>query len=184
MLRASKAAALSVGLLALAALMPSPSQTQATSSLERFEGSFAHTGARRELRAMDGAINRVVDQMNIFIREIARGEVHRRVTPEGRIEIDVIDPTTMTIAMDDWGPVRVRVGASARRVRGAAGENVQLRVRFDDGRLIQRTSTGGGARTNVFTLSADRESLSMRVRIESDQLPDDIRYRLTYRRVD
>lgn len=182
-LRASITIAVSLGILALSALGPSPSRTQ-TPSLDHFEGRFTHIRARQELRAMDTAINGVVDQMNIFIREIARGEVHRRVNPERRIELALLNPETMTLKMDDWGPVRVRVGASGRRVRGADGEEMNLTLHFADGRLVQRGSTDRGSRTNVFTLSPDRERLSMRVRIRSDQLPDDIQYQLTYRRID
>lgn len=183
-LRASTRVALPIGLvLLIAAVAPSSSQTQAP-TLESFRGTYVHTGARAELRAMGGAIDRVVNQMNIFVREIARGEVHRRITPEQRIEIGVLDPQAMTLAMDGWGPVRVALDAAARRVRGATGEDVNLTVRFDEGRLVQRAVTPRGSRTNVFTLSPDLEQLSMLVRIASDQLPAEIRYRLTYRRAD
>lgn len=176
--------AFAIGLVSLAAaLAPSASRTQPL-SLESFRGRYVHSGARAELRAMGGAIDRVVNQMNIFVREIARGEVHRRITPEQRIEIGVPDPQALTIAMDGWGPVRVALGAAARRVRGATGEDIDLTMRFADGRLIQRQVTPRGSRTNVFTLSPDLEQLSMRVRIASDQLPAEIRYRLTYRRAD
>ena len=184
MLRASTWVALPIGLVLLtAAVAPSSSHTQAP-TLESFRGTYVHTGARAELRAMGGAIDRVVNQMNIFVREIARGEVHRRITPEQRIEIGVVDPQAMTLAMDGWGPVRVALDAAARRVRGATGEDVSLTVRFDEGRLVQRAVTPRGSRTNVFTLSPDLEQLSMLVRIASDQLPAEIRYRLTYRRAD
>jgi hypothetical protein len=183
-LRASTRVALPIGLVLLAAAVaPTPSHTQ-TPTLESFRGTYVHTGARGELRAMGGAIDRVVNQMNIFVREIARGEVHRRITPEQRIEIGVPDPQAMTIAMDGWGPVRVALDAAARRVRGATGEDVNLTVRFEEGRLVQRAATPRGSRTNVFTLSPDLEQLSMLVRIASDQLPAEIRYRLTYRRAD
>lgn len=188
-LRASTRVALPIGLVLLAAAVaPSASHTQAP-GLESFRGTYVHSGvrgqgARAELRAMGGAIDRVVNQMNIFVREIARGEVHRRITPEQRIEIGVPDPQALTLAMDGWGPVRVGLDAAARRVRGASGEDVDLTVRFGDGRLVQRAVTPRGSRTNVFTLSPDLEQLSMLVRIASDQLPAEIRYRLTYRRAD
>jgi len=175
--------ALFVGILAAAALAPAPSKTQAP-ALESFAGRYVHTGARSELRAMEGAIDRVVNQMNIFIREIARGEVHRRITPERRITIDVLDGSTLTLAMDDWGPLRIALGGVPRQTRDPGGEPTSLSARFDAGRLVQRTQSPRGSRTNVFALSPDGEQLSMQVRIASDQLPAEIRYRLTYRRVD
>lgn len=133
---------------------------------------------------MSEAIDAVVDQMNIFVREIARGEIHRRISPERRIELEVVDSRTLTFAMDDWGPIGVTLGAAPRRVRGADGEEVNLTASFEDGRLVMRSLAARGSRTNVLTLSPDAEHLSMMVRIRSDQLPAEIRYRLTFRRAD
>lgn len=172
-----------LGVVAFAAFAPSPSRTQ-TRDLQSFAGRYVHTGTRSELRAMGSAIDRVVDQMNIFVREIARGEVHRRVNPERRIAIQVLDHSTLTVAMDDWGPIRLTVGGAPRQTRDPGGEPTEVSVRFADGRLVHRTQNPRGSRTNVFTLSPDGELLSMQVRIASDQLPDSIRYRLTYRRAD
>lgn len=179
--------------LALASVLvpgsPRASRAQApeqetASPVAAFAGTFALAGERRELRAMDDAINRVVDQLNLFIREIARGEIHRRITPEQRIRLDVLDARTVAISIDDWGPVRAVLGAAPRPVRGSSGEQVNLTLRMRDDQLVQHTQSPRGSRTNVFTLSADQERLHMQVRIASDQLPSDIRYRLTYRRTD
>lgn len=165
------------------ALLPSPSRTQAP-ALESFAGTYVLAGDRRELTSMSDAINRVVDRMNLFIREIARGEIHRRIEPEQRIRFALRGSELLSMSLDDWGPVEVSVGGAPLRTRGSTGENVALSVRYGGGRLVAHSATPRGSRTNVFSLSADGERLLMSVRIASDQLPDDIRYRLTYRRSD
>lgn len=170
-------------LVAAATIVPSRSQTQAP-ALEGFAGTFVLSADRRELSSMDDSINRVVDQMNIFIREIARGEVHRRINPEQRIRFALRDERTLALSFDDWGPVEVRVGGGPLRTRGSTGEDVNITVRFGSGRLVQHTGNASGSRTNTFVLSPDQERLHMSVRIASNQLPSDIRYRLTYRRAD
>jgi hypothetical protein len=168
-------AALCVGLAAV----PGRGRSQ-TAALESFDGTWALTGGQR---GMDEAIDRVVDQLNIFIREIARGEIHRRLDPEQRVRLVVEDEETVRLGLDDWGPVRVRLDGRTREVRGPDGDRVRISMRFHRGRLIERHVAGQGTRQNVFSLGADGSRLTMAVRIGADQLPSDIRYRLTYRRV-
>lgn len=169
-----------VAVLALAAgaSWPSASRSQAP-ALESFSGTWALSGGRTD---MDEGIDRVVDQLNIFIREIARGEMHRRLRAEQRVHLLVQDEETIRFGYDDWGPVRLRVNAPARAVRGPEGDTVRISMRFARGRLIHHHVAGQGQRTSVFSLSGDTSRLYMAVRIGADQLPSDIRYRLTYRR--
>jgi hypothetical protein len=131
---------------------------------------------------MDDAINRVVDQLNLFIREIARSEIHRRVNHEQRVVLGVRGDDRMTLALDDWGPVEIPIGRGSNHVRGPGGDQVRVSARFADGRLVYRQSASQGARQNVFSLTGDGSRLVMGVSISAGQLPADIRYRLTYRR--
>jgi hypothetical protein len=193
--------AFTAALLGGSALAPARSSTQAVpvgngdahavgeragatgdAQLASFDGSFALSGEASQRRAMEQAIDRVVDQMDLFVREIARLEIRRRVTPEQRIAFDVHGADRVSLTMDQWGPGPLTVGAAARRVRGSAGDDVNLSLRFRDGRLVTHSAASNGARTNTFSLDADGERLLMAVRITSDQLPADIRYTLAYRR--
>jgi hypothetical protein len=167
-------------LLALAALVPSPSRSQ-TAELESFHGSFVFTQDQAELTSMNHAIDRVVDQLNLFIREIARSEIRRRITPEHRIRL-AVQGDRVTVSFDQWGPVELAIGGPGRQVQGPAGDRIRASVSFRGGRLIERRIAARGSRTNVFRLSADAQRLHMEVRIASEQLPAHIRYRLSYRR--
>jgi len=165
----------------MAAFVPGTGRSQ-TAALEDFDGRWSFTRAQRDRDSLEDGIDHVADQLNLFIREIARGEMRRRIQPENRVVVRVHDETHVSLAMDDWGPVRFDLTARPRRVRGPNGDHIRAGVSFRDGRLIHREVHSQGHRTNVFALSANRRSLTMRAVIGSDQLPDEVRYRLTYRR--
>lgn len=167
---------------AVAALVPAlPSASQEHEpSLESFRGTFV-LADRREQAALSDAIDRVADQLDIFIREIARLELRRRIGAEERIQV-AIDEAAVALAFDHWVPGRIPLDGRLRRLRGPGGETLRHSVRFEGGRIIERRLADQGERINVLTLSADEQRLHMQVRISSDQLPDTIRYRLSYRR--
>lgn len=165
----------------MAAFVPGTGRSQ-TAALEDFDGAWSFSRAQRDRDSLEDGIDEVADQLNLFIREIARGEMRRRITPENRITLRVHDETHVSIAMDDWGPVRFELDARPRQVRGPNGDQIRAGLSFRNGRLIHREIHSQGHRTNVFTLSGDRRGLAMRAVIGSDQLPDEVRYRLTYRR--
>ncbi|MBX3268737.1 MAG: hypothetical protein KF729_00665 [Sandaracinaceae bacterium] len=167
-------------LLGLAAAPPSRSQEVA---LEDFGGTWQFNRTRRDLRDLEEGIDRVADQLNIFIREIARGEMRRRIQPEGRVRFAIQSETRATIAVDDWGPHAFELGGAPRSVRGPNGDSIRVGLAFRNGQIVHRELHGQGHRTNVFALSPDGTQLTMNASIGSDQLPDQIRYRLTYRRL-
>lgn len=174
-------AVLSALAIAVVSILPSPGRSQ-TVPLESFAGRWAFAGGQADLQRMDDAINHVVDQLNLFIREIARGEIHRRITHEQHVVLGFRGDDRMTLALDNWGPVEVPVGGGSNQVRGPGGDQVRVSARFVDGRLVYRQATSQGMRQNVFSLAGDGSRLTMGVSISAGQLPADIRYRLTYRR--
>lgn len=170
------------GLLIAAALWPARPSAGQQLALEDFQGDYAFAGGQREERRLGAAIDRVVDQMNLFVREIARGEIRGHVQPERRVRIEVPDDGRVRLAFDDWRPNPLSLDGRPLRVRGPDGSATRLRGRFDDGRLYMHQTNPQGERHNWLQLAGDRERLTMRVRISAGQLPDDIEYALTYRR--
>ena len=172
-------------LVMLAWASPRPIAQRAVSqsaALEDFQGTWAFTRAPADLRSLERGIDRVADQFNIFIREIARGEMRRRLLPVNRVVIAVESETRVRLAVDGWGPYTFELGGPLRRVQSAEGHAARSGVSFRSGRLVHREVEGEGHRTNVFSLNADGSRLTLRTTIGSDQLPDDVRYRLTFRR--
>lgn len=168
--------------IVIAALWPSRPSAGQTLALEDFEGEYTFIGGERERRRVQAAIDDVVDQMNIFVREIARGQIRGHVQPERRVHIRVDAGDRVRFAFDDWGPNVVSLDGRARRVRGPDGGATRLTGRFGNGRLYLRQTNDQGHRHNWLGLAPDRERLRLSVRISAGQLPDDIRYALTYRR--
>jgi len=182
MARMNKLLTLCATLALVAAFVPGTGRSQ-TAALEDFEGTWSFTRAQRDRDSLEDGIDHVADQLNIFIREIARGEMRRRIQPENRVTVRVHDETHVSLAMDDWGPVRFDLTARPRQITGPNGDRIRAAVSFRNGRLVHREMHSQGHRTNVFALSGDRRSMTMRAVIGSDQLPDEVRYRLTYRRL-
>jgi len=178
---AARGGALAAACWVALALTPVPSSSQ-TAALEDFEGAWVFTRSSRDLSSHEQGIDHVVDQLNIFIREIARGEMRRRIPPEGRVTFRVESETAVQLSIDDWGPHRFELGASPRRVRGPEGDDVRVRLAFQRGRLVHRQVHSGGNRLNTYSLNGDGSRLTLNATIGSDRLPDDIRYRLTFRR--
>ncbi len=174
---------LAATLLAASVLAPSAPVRSQVASLEDFAGTYRFSNSASERRGLEQAIDHVADQLNLFIREIARGEMRRRVQPEPSIVIDVVDETHVGLGIGDWGPVRVVLNSPGRRVRGRNGDEHRMSIHLRRGQLIHREQQDQGFRVNVLRLSPDLSRLLMSARIGSDQLPDDIRYRLSFRRV-
>ncbi len=175
-------ALLAASALVLVALALAPTSRSQTAALEDFSGSWQFNRARRDLDSLEDGIDHVADQLNLFIREIARGEMRRRIQPDARVQLRVEDETHVTIAIDDWGPHSFELGAAPRTVRGPEGSDIRVGLTFRQGQILHRELHGQGHRTNVFSLSPDARQLTMGATIGSDQLPDVIRFRLTHRR--
>ncbi|MGE0785693.1 MAG: hypothetical protein AB7S26_08395 [Sandaracinaceae bacterium] len=152
--------------------------------LSAFEGHYAFAGGERERQRLREAIDSVVDHLDFFIREIARGEIHRAIRPEPDIRLHSVRGDAVRLSLGGWGPLDVQLDGRVRSVRGPDGNDTQLRATLRDGhiRLVQESSRG--RRENVLSLSTDRRWLYLRVTVAADQLPEDIRYRLSYRRTD
>lgn len=177
---ASRISMILTAVAALLALAPTGEVRSQTTALEDFSGTYRFSNAGRERRGLEQAIDHVADQLNIFIREIARGEMRRRVQPEPSITIRVADETHVAFGIGDWGPHQVVLNSRGRRLRGRNGDEHRMSLHFRRGQLIHRESHDQGSRVDVMTLSPDHRRLRMAARIASDQLPDDIRYRLSF----
>ncbi|MFK7984502.1 MAG: hypothetical protein AB8I08_00595 [Sandaracinaceae bacterium] len=155
-------------------------QGRAAPALADFAGTWALAGGRGSL---EEGIDRVVDELNLFIREIARLEMRRRITPEQQIRLTSSGPSNLALSWDEWGPHRLSLG-SARSLDGPQGQRIRVSVTMRNGNLVHHHRADNGNRFTTYSLSSDREQMTMAVRITSDQLPSDIRYRLRYRRTD
>lgn len=171
----------------LAVLAPSHpargSDTPPSEGLERLAGGYVFAGGDRERGAVNDAIDSVVDRLNLFIREIARGRIREAIQPEPRVEVDVVGAELVRLRLGDWQSPVAHVDGTPLDVRGPDGSDTRFSVRYRNGRLATRATTSRGTREIWLSLSDDDAGwLFSQVRVSSNQLPESIRYTLSYRR--
>ena len=149
---------------------------------DRFAGTWRYQGTPAEGRSIiTRAIESATDDMFFVTRGVARGRLEDKNQFTREVEFG-------------FPPGRIRIGfdmssyetpASGRSVQVETpdGETARLSQRLVNGRLLQVFRTDEGTRTNAFMVSPDGSTLRYQVRVDSDQLPQPVRYRLFYRRV-
>lgn len=143
-------------------------------------GRYRFAGDKREIEALDAAIDDAVSDMNIFVREIARRRL-RRITEipktlglsvhEGVLTVGV--PNADYSAPLDGTPVKVK---------GPTGDMLTLRHDvIETARLRQSFFSEDGSRVNLCEID-NKERLRVHVRIRSEKLSKDLTYSLTFAR--
>lgn len=171
-------AALAVALLALAAV-PAMGQDDAAAGPERFNGTWRYNGsAASGQRIIERQVERTVAPMNIFIRAIAAGRLRGKNQLVRRIEINVANDNAR-IVFD--GSRTYRTGLGQWRNHTFDGDQLRVQIRERNGSLVQLFRSDGGSRRNIYSILPDG-NMRLQVTVQSDQLPRDMTYRLTYRR--
>ena len=154
---------------------------QSTAALASFEGRWEWTALESERQGQFHAIDQVCDQLNVFMRELARGEIRRRVPPDRAVRFQVESERMLRMWIDSWS-AQVPLDGTHRDQPGPGGERTRISGTFSEGRIVEHQVGEQGRRTNTFMLDQNGARLTMWVRIGSSQLPSDIQYPLTYRR--
>jgi hypothetical protein len=177
MKRAGSALAFAAAVLAVV-----PTGAQQPPPLSAFDGDWRFSGGQRETQQMSAALDQVVDQMNMLMREFARGQIHDRIPLDRDIRIGIHGTTGFSLVLGGWGPVEVPLGGAFRDVTDREGQPIRVSATYAGGRITEhQVRDDSGRRTNTFVLDDENRRLTMWVRIHSDQLPADIVYHLSYR---
>lgn len=147
--------------------------------LAALAGEYQYAGGANQRGSVKHAINSVVEEMNLLVRNIARrrladaNDVPRRISiqPDGEQLTVTIDGRTYTAS----------VGGPSVSVRNTEGGISRMRFRVRNGNLYQVFDADDGDRINAFVPRADGNGMTMVVTMKSSRLPRDIRYRLSYR---
>lgn len=172
---------LAVALGVLAFVSAPSAHAQDLDALRYLEGVWRYADGRDGERRIDEAVARAVDDMPFFLEGIARGRIRARTYPHQRVRFDIRGDRVLMSA-DDWGPVGSRPNGPAVRIVGPEGDRLRFTQSIARGRLLQRYWHPDGERINEFSLSGDRQWLWISVTIRSPRLPDEVRFRLRYRR--
>ena len=172
-----------VGVLVATAWLADPSQAHALEpDLDRLVGAYRFVGGPEEVRQVERAIDEAVDEMNVFIRGIARRRLKEPNLPTDGLRIFIQDGA-ITVART--GQPSISAPANGKRVTWKNPRNgnelrVAHRIRAD-GALEQDLIGDRGVSTNVFSL-LDNGHLMMKTTVESEKLPSTIRFTTTYAR--
>lgn len=158
-----------------------PSGAATASAASRFVAHYHYSGGEKELKALRDELDRIADKFNIFVRPIVRHKLHDRVVPYFEIRFDERDDVTRVhlgplapLACDGkWHDVRGESGEPGRATCAPRNDKMATRALFEE-----------AARTNTFTLTSDGKRLSMSSVVTSPQLPEPIRFALSYRRAE
>lgn len=174
---------------------PDSVEAQAADSIEReerarepgvaravgFEGTFARDSAAGD--DVKAAIDATVSEMNFLIRGFARGRLESTNEPYRTITI-TNDTSSVSVATDDRAPVTAPATGDSIRWEREDGEELVVRMRWEDGELRQTFTAEDGLRRNVYRLAPDGRTLTLDVTVESGRLPEPLTYQLVYDRVE
>ena len=157
-------------LIALLALAP---------SLQQYAGTYQIV--REECDEIEPVVERVVSRMNFLIRGIARSRL---------MKTQILFPAVTVTSAESEFRIRHAEGTDVGHsnlstpVKAKAPDGSAIEVRLSPGPpLVQSYESSDGVRENIYTLSPDRSKLHVDVRVRSPRLPEEIRYKLVYKRV-
>jgi hypothetical protein len=157
--------------VALFALLP---------SLEPYAGTYKVVP--EECEEIRPAVERAVAKMNFLIRGIARSRLLKTQIRFPSITV-TSDPSEFQIRHD--GGTDIAHADLTTPIRTKAPDGASIVVRLSPGPpLTESYEASDGKRENTYTLSEDGSKLILRVRVTSPRLPEEIRYRLVYKRVE
>lgn len=170
--------ALALGVLTLASAPLLDASAQDREPVADASGEWRLTESDAE-GTIDREIAEVTEQMNVFIRGIARSRIDGALNADRSIRIDVADDHVL-LAMGEWGPVRLPLDGRVVRTEATDGTPLRVRAQIAHGLLTIVQEADEGDRVCYFRIDGDELTLATRVR--SERLPSDIVYHLRYRR--
>ena len=159
---------------------PAPAAAPAVEA-PKIEGKYRFVGGDAEKKALEDAIEKVVQEMNFIKRPIARGRLKDRNGIASSWQFTVAGGQIKAVAEGVMTWTTPESGAQAD-VKTSTGDDAKLSMKIVDNKLFQTFTTKEGKREAVFTLGADGATLKMDVTLTSSQLPMPLKYTLTYKK--
>lgn len=160
---------------------PTGETAAAQPAAPKIDGKYRFVGGEKEQKALEEAIEGVVQEMLFIKRPIARGRLKDRnkvasawvfTTAGGQIR-STAEGIMSWSSPENGGPADVKT---------STGDDAKLTQKAVDNKLIQIFKTKEGQRESIFTLGDDGQTLTMAVTLVSEQLPAPLKYTLTYKR--
>jgi hypothetical protein len=129
--------------------------------------------------AIGTAIDTAIEKMNFIKRPIARSRLKKTNAAHHRVTIG-LTAQEISVAFDGNQPVRMPADGRTAKWTREDGEVFDVAARWTDDRLVQSFKAPDGERINTFTLGPDGRALEVQVEVKSPQLPEPVRYALTF----
>ena len=147
--------------------------------VDRFTGRYVLV--RNQSEDIQQAIERSVARMNFLVRPIARRQLRQKTILSSSFAMERSDDF-LRVTLAGEPTLLLPLSGATVSWKAPDGETVQVCL-VPGSDLVQIFKSKQGQRENRFTLSPDRELITMSVRITSRELPRPVEYRLVYRRV-
>ncbi len=161
---------------------PALAQDDEASAEEQFSGSYTLSVPQKKARAsINQKIEKLVDDMNFVKRPFARSSLKGTTEPCGKLTLAF--PSDEVSVKCHGKPVTVSPDDGTQApYKSDDGETYQVRQEISGSSLTQFFRGEDGTRTNTYTLSDGGDTLNLAVKIESDQLPRPLQYKLSFKR--
>jgi len=141
------------------------------------EGAYRHLPERSP--NIDIAIEKAVAEMSFIKRPIARSRLKKTNAVYRTVEISRTDDQVI-VALNGT-PITMPAGGHPVKWKRDDGEVFDVSVAWRNSAVDQTFKAPDGTRVNTFRLNADG-TMSMDVTITSEQLPQPIKYSISYQR--
>jgi hypothetical protein len=164
--------------ITLTMLICAPVSSHAQASLEGMY-AFAAEGSGD----VQGAIDATVAKMSFIKRPIARSRL-KKTNPIYKTVAISRSGNEITVDFNGGTLVTMPADGSSTRWKRDDGEVFEVSARWQGSTLTQSFKAEDGERLNTYHLNTDGRTLTLDVKISSEQLPAPLTYSLSYRRAD
>jgi hypothetical protein len=157
-------------LMLVAVALAQPPELQGTYALDRAASDN-----------IDEVIEQVVKDMNFVRKPLARKRLKATTQPSEHLQITYAG-TDVTIVTDGGSSVRTPADGKPVDWTRDDGEKVVVTTTHEARTLTRVFRAEDGQRSNAYTISPDRSTLTMSIVLTSPQLPEPVAYKLVYKR--
>lgn len=144
-----------------------------------FAGEYTFVGGQKEQDQIDAAIEKALNEVNPMVRSLGRKRLQETNKIAKQLRI-AVEGEAVDIRFDGSGH-SARLDGSTVKAVSPYGDKIKISHRMRGERLIERTDSRQGGRSNTFKLGKDGK-VTVDVQITSSHLPVPVEYRLTYKR--
>jgi hypothetical protein len=174
-----------VALLATFALVATARANQGddTPLAAALSGSYRFVGGESEIASVEKAIEEAAEELNVFIRPIARRRLRDANLPASRLDIRV-DGKDVTVESSGRPPITAPVGKAPVEWKNPDnGNTLRVSYRIPEPRVLEQRLRGDrGVSVLRHALDEAGNTLKIRTTITIDMLSSPLEFTTTYRR--